>query len=73
MGYSWKKQADGVEVLGNFQGYWRNSKQIVGYSAIVRGMKLHVKTKQKKKLLWAWDKKMYKMFGSHNFEGLKNE
>ena len=53
---------------------------IVGYSVIVRNIKLHVKTKQKKtfsenetkrtKLRWP---SIHKMFGSHNFQGLKNE
>ena len=53
---------------------------MVGYSVIVRGIKLHVKTKPKQtcpehetkriKLRWT---SIYRMFGSQSFQGLKNE
>ena len=53
---------------------------MVGYSVIVRGIKLHVKTKPKQtcpehetkriKLRWT---SIYRMFGLQSFLGLKNE
>ena len=53
---------------------------IVGYSVIVKGIKLHVDTKPKQtcsehetkrtKLRWT---SIYRMFGSQSFQGLKNE